>query len=492
MTRPYFQLGAGGAAAKLLGGVREILLAHFFGTGRAADAYRGSLSLTLSPVHLITSRVVQTCFVPLYAGYAEKEEEKGVALFQSILVLFLTLGAILGAALYLLAPAVVGIVLKGFDPGRATLTIQMLRIMAVGIPFYVYCSVLGALDTAQKRFIIPSLRPGLQNLGMVVMIVVAARGGAPALAAYGFTGAYVILSVWATLLLLRGNRLPLRPRLEPAVLREVWARLWILVRPLLLLSLLIEGNILVERYVSSLLGPGRVAAVDYARFLTETIHFLLTVPLGIMGLSLFAGISEAEMEAKADRQLSLLLLGLIPVSAFLLLNGRPVLSLVYMRGSFGEASLLLTQRALLGFAAGLSFFSASYLLQRILNARLRNGTVLRAEGLSIGLSVAFNLLLYRHLGVLVVGLAIAVGSLASLVYYLASLRLSLARARRALLPLLAALPLYVVASCAVRTLLGDGAIVLLAQVPLLLLFYAALLLHRDLRGLIQKDAGEVE
>jgi hypothetical protein len=106
MKKEYAQLSIGGFASKLLGGLREILLARYFGTGQVADAYRASLSLTLSPAHLVTSRVVQTCFIPLYARYAEAdgEKEKGAALFQSLLV-FLALGLILGVVLALRAPA---------------------------------------------------------------------------------------------------------------------------------------------------------------------------------------------------------------------------------------------------------------------------------------------------------------------------------------------------------------------------------------------------
>jgi hypothetical protein len=116
--------------------------------------------------------------------------------------------------------------------------------------------------------------------------------------------------------------------------------------------------------------------------------------------------------------------------------------------------------------------------------------VLRGEALSIGLSVAFNLLLYRYLGVLVIGLAIAVGSVASLAYYLASLRFSLPRTRRSVLPLLAGLPLYLLASAAVRQWLGSGMATLLLQVPLLFVFWGVLLLRKDLRALLKEERRE--
>lgn len=442
MKREYAQLSAGGLASKLLGGLREILLARYFGTGYVADAYRASLSLTLSPAHLVTSRVVQTCFIPLYARYAEREKEKGRALFHSLLGVFLALGIALGILLALIAPLLVSLLLPGFDPDRAALAARMLRVMAIGVPFYIYSSVLGALGAAERDFVIPALRPGIQNLGMLAFIALAAWRKEPAIAAWGFTAAYGALSLYATAHLAARGLLPTRPALDRDVLGEVWGKLWELLRPLVLLSFLIEGNILVERYVASLLGAGRVAAIDYARYVTETLHFLLAVPIGIIGLSFFASLSEEEMGPKIDRILAILAVALMPLTGYLLANGREALALLYMRGSFDAMSLSLTESALRGFSVGLWIFSASYTLQRILNARLRNSVVLRAETLSIALNVAFNLLLFRQLGVLVIGLGVAVGSLGSLLVYLSHLKLRLPLARRGLLVTLIALPVY--------------------------------------------------
>jgi putative peptidoglycan lipid II flippase len=492
MKKEYAQLSIGGFASKLLGGLREILLARYFGTGQVADAYRASLSLTLSPAHLVTSRVVQTCFIPLYARYAEAEgeREKGAALFQSLLLVFLALGLFLGAILALLAHPLVGLILPGFDPDRAMLAVRMLRIMAIGVPFYVYSSVLGALGAARKDFVIPALRPGLQNLGMLVFILAAAWRREPAIAAYGFTTAYAALSVYATAHLLARGLVPTRPALDRRILREVWRKLWELLRPLVLFSFLIEANILVERYVASLLGPGRVAAVDYARYVTETLHFLLAVPIGIIGLSVFAPLAEEEMRPKIDRILSLLAMALVPLSAYLLLNGREALAVLYMRGRFDETSLALTESALCGFSVGLWVFSASYTLQRILNARLANSVVLRAEALSIALNVAFLLLFYRRLGVLVIGLGVTVGSIASLAVYLSHLKLSLPLTKRGLAATLLALPVYALLAWSARHLFGAGLGMLIVQTAFAGAFWAGVVFSvRDLRSLVLEKIG---
>ncbi len=456
MRRTYFQLTGGGALSKVIGGAREILLARYFGTGPVADAYRGSLTLTLAPVHLLTAKAIETCFVPLYARYAATEPEKAQTLLQSLLLFFVGLGVLTAGALAAAAGPLVRAVLPGFDAARADLAAQMVRIMALGVPAYVYCGVLSSLGMARQDFVIPALRPAAQNLGMVILIAVAAWRGEPALAALGFSATYALLALWATVHLVRRRHLRWRATWEAGLVRATGGALWRLLRPLALLSVLVEANILIERHIASLIGPGSVAALDYARFLTESAHFLVAVPLGLLGLSLFATLSEEETLARVDRLIALLLVGLVPLSAFVAMNARELLSVLYLRGRYDTESLRITTAACLGLSVGLWSFGASHVLQRILNARLRNQVVLRAEALAILLNVGCNVLLFRSLGILALGLGVALGSLGSLFYYLRTIGPLGGLLRRTSWHLLIAVPPYLLIAGALRRVSAEG------------------------------------
>ncbi len=486
--RSYLLLSGGKLLSKALGGLREILLARFFGTGRAADAYRGSLTLTLSSMHLFTW-VLQAAFVPLYTRLNEEDEEDAWALFQALLLGTAGIGIALAVVLFLFAGPLVRIVLPGFGPERAELTVAMLRIAAFGIPAYIYCSLLGALGAAQDHFVIPALRPGFQNLGMLVMIVVAASLGKPEIAAFGFTAAYWVLAAGATALLRGAGKFPSRWVVDGAVARRLGSKLWILVRPLLLLTALLEGGILFERFITSRLGGGSVASVDYARFVTETAHTLVIVPLGLMSLAYFARLDAEALHKKTDELLTLIVASMIPLSAFLCFHGREVLSLLYMRGEFDASSLDLTGQALTGLAIGLSIYSASFLLQRILNARLRNDVVLRAEAISITVNVLFLSLFFRRFGLMTVGIGIALGSACSFAWYVHSLRLRPRTAVRSAVIVIVALPLYGIVSRFGGTL-GSGPPALALQLLFALLFWGSVVLATPgIRRLLFVRAG---
>lgn len=470
--RSTLGMGLGALASKGLGFAREVVLARFFGTGPVADAYRSALTFTLSPAHLLSTHAVQTCFIPLYTRLRTENRPRATALYQGLLLVFLAVGLLLAVALYAGAGALARVLLPGFDPERRELTAAMLRIMAPGVPAYIYCTLLASLGAGQRDYALPTIRPGLQNLGLLLMIAIAVGARRPVLAAWGFTLTYLVLSAGGTWLLHARGLLPKQWQLIRSEVASLARTYWRPLRPLLLLSVLVQGNILVERLLASLVGGGTIAAMDYARFILESTHALLLMPLGLVSLARFAGLGERELRETADRVLGLMMLLLVPVSAFLAFSGGPLIQALYQRGAFDQLSQAMTQRAMLGLGAGLWAVSASYFLRSVLHARMDNGTVLRGETIAVALNVAFVLLTYRRLGILALGLGPSLGALGSLAFYFVRLRFRAPRAPGRLLLLLAGVPFHAVLVAAIRSRLTGTWPAAVAQLLLAGTFWA--------------------
>ncbi|MBU1699492.1 MAG: hypothetical protein KJ970_17445 [Candidatus Eisenbacteria bacterium] len=484
MRRWYLSVSGGGFASKLLGVIREALLARYFGTGPVADAFRASLGATLSPAHLLTSRIVQSCFIPLYATYRKERPERARSLFLLMLVFYPSLGLLLGFLLFLFAGPVIHLLLPGFDLDRFALAVAMLRIMSIGIPFYTYTSLLDSLGVAQEDFTIPSLRPAVQNVGMLATIILAASISRPEVIAYGFTGSYILMSVAATWLLCRRNEIPHRIPLDSTLVKETAYALWVLARPLIFVSLLAETYVLGERYLASLVGGGSIASIEYARFLTETLHTLLIVPLGLIGLGYFSTLAIQDLQEKTDRNLARIYIVLIPVSAFFFMNGEIMLRLLYMRGQFDENSLSMTFGALRGLSLGLWAYSARYFLHRIFNARLMNGIVLRGEALLFLSSLLVMFLSYKKLGVFGLGLGTSVGSVLSLFYFSRKVEYEMPLARRCFSVFLPAAVIYIIISWFFGRFVDAGLRPVL-QVLFSMVFWGSVMgANADARGLV--------
>ncbi|WP_240900773.1 lipid II flippase MurJ, partial [Kineococcus indalonis] len=328
----------GGLAGKVLGLVREVLLAAAYGTGAPAVAARVSQTAALVPVDLFTADVLSAGFLPLHAQLRRESPERAAALFHALRAGLGVLSLVLAAGLLLLAGDVVALLAPGLGASTAATAAAFLRVTALGVPSYLQFALLSALEVSHGAFRLSSVRATGQNLGTIAALGLALLLGEPLVVAWGFTGAYLVLHAWAHARLRRAGLVPPRPRGAGAG-RELLGRLWVRVRPLLLLPVVAQSAVVAERVVASLLGDGVVAAVDYARFVASTGVSLLAVPLGLAGLAVLPGLGAPQAREHVRRSLPALLLVVVPVSVALAVHADRVVHALYGRGAFDAAAV---------------------------------------------------------------------------------------------------------------------------------------------------------
>jgi putative peptidoglycan lipid II flippase len=357
-------LFGGNVLSKAVGLLREFLLAYFYGTSPVADAYRGALSAVLIPTHLVTGGAVQSGLVPLLA---KTGAGRGLILLRAVGACMLVAGVVVVVVAMVWSGVLVRVVTPGFGEETAALAATMLKVFAIAVPLYLATAALAMVGMAQRDFRIPAIRPVLQNAGLLLAIPVAVALDAPVLLAAGFAAAYLVLTMLGVRFarsypLLQGASL--RPRAADFRDRIVGTFAGA-AGPLAGVALVTQGGVLVDRAVSSLVGPGGVASVDYARFLAETPVLLLGTPLAL----------------------------------------AEIVTVIFRRGRFDQLSVAGTAAALQGMAFGVWGWVTVYFLQRVFSARLRNREVFALATVSVAIGAALNLALYRPLGLFGVGLA---------------------------------------------------------------------------------------
>lgn len=397
-------LSTGSMLGKLFGVLREVLFAALFGTSAAADAYRAAMTATLAPVNLFTSEALNAAFIPQFKSTQRDESRSSWTLFNGICISLLAVSLLLGAALYFLAPQLVGLFFPGFTATQAGLSIHMLKIMAIGIPLYVFSALFISLEIAHEYFHLAAMRPLVQNAGVIIAMIIAFLGNAPEWIAWGFTGTYVVFSASAAVLTIKKKFLESGWYRIWKDHREVFSQFWTSLKPLLLFSALVQCNIILEKTIASFIGPGAVAAIDYARMIPETAQLLLIMPLGMVSLSTMVTIGEDRAREQCDKIASMIVILLAPFSGLMLVAAPDMINVLYNRGAFNEHSILLTSQTLRGMAVGTWAVSLSYVLQKIFSARIRNREVLRIGAVGIVSNTIFNIAAYRYLGVLAIGI----------------------------------------------------------------------------------------
>ncbi|WP_345713931.1 lipid II flippase MurJ, partial [Kineococcus glutinatus] len=403
----------GGLAGKVLGLLREVLLAAAYGTGAPADAARVAQTATLSPANFFVADTLVAGFLPLHGALLREDPARAAVLFHAVRRVLGGLSLVLAAALLLLAPQAVALLAPGLAPRTAATAAAFLQVMALGVPSYVHFALLSYLEASHGSYRLSSVRPTGQNVGTVGGLLLAWWLSSPVLLAWGFTAGYLVLHAWAAASLRRRGLVPAPPPGPArAEVRELLGLLWVRVRPLVLLPVVLHGSVVVERRIGSAMGPGVVAAVDYARFVADTGVALVAVPLGFAGLAVLGVGAEADARARLERLLPAVLVVVVPVSVLLAARSTDVVELLYGHGAFGAAAVATAGPVLAGFAVGFWAQVVAYVLVKALNARDRNGAAARALVAGLAAGVALTAALHDALGPVVLGLA---GSLSALV-----------------------------------------------------------------------------
>ena len=437
----FAKMFAGGVAGKLLGVVREVALAASFGTGATAGAFRAAQTATLIPTHFFSSDTLNAGFIPMYARALRQRPARAHALFWSVFMLLTVVSVAVAAALWFYAPVWARMLVPGFSSDTLEVTAGMIRAMAVGVPFYMQASLFAYVEMARGDYLIGSLRSSVQNLGLLIGIAAAFATGQPLLVGWGFTAYSVLLAAIGLGSVLRKGYLG-RPAhwLGPET-RAVAVEFTRLTRPLVLLPVVHQGSLAVERIVASLIRPDVVASLDYAKTISETGVVLLAVPLGLAGLAELSRVDADVVRDRLQQMLPLLLLIMVPVSVFIGVNSQSIVRVVFARGRFGDDAVATTSLILAGLAVGFWAHVAGHVMMKVLSARGRNREAVLNVAAAACFSIAINLAMYRTLGPIALGLAASASGIALLGLTARSLGLLDTLARQ-IAPLLAGVALY--------------------------------------------------
>src|SRR6266498_1519577 len=132
MARVFLRLVLGGMAGKVLGLLRETLLAALFGAGRVVAANRVALTATFIPVNFFTADALSAGFLPLYVRYRKEGSAMASALYRGVRLVLAALSLLLMVVLLLGADIWVGLLAPGFDSETAHIAATMLRVAALG------------------------------------------------------------------------------------------------------------------------------------------------------------------------------------------------------------------------------------------------------------------------------------------------------------------------------------------------------------------------
>lgn len=410
LVRSLATVGGYTGISRILGFIRDILIAAVAGTGAEADAFFVAFRLPNLFRRLFAEGAFNAAFVPLFARHLEEGGRAAAKLFaeQTLSVLLSTLLLVTAAALagmpwlmYLLAPGFAAL------PEKYDLAVEFSRITFPYLLFMSLVALLSGVLNSLYRFAAAAAAPILLNIFFIVaLLAIVPLVGRPG---YVLSWTVAAAGLGQFLMLLYACRragmtfsLP-RPRMTEGV-----RRLLRLIVPGLLSAGAMQINLMIGTIIASL----QAGAVSYLYYADRVYQ----LPLGLIGIAFgvvllpdlarqLRGGNEAAALGRLNRGLELSMLLTLPAAVALVVIPWPIVVVLFERGLFDRASSDATAAALAAFALGLPAFVLVKVLQPAFFAREDTVTPLRMALVTVATNVVLALALFWPLGH--VGLALA-------------------------------------------------------------------------------------
>jgi putative peptidoglycan lipid II flippase len=355
-------MSAGTLLSRILGFIRDMIFARFFGTAASADAFVVAFRIPNLFRDLIGEGAANSSFVPVMTEYKQKKHPDELRDFLNAIfswaVLVLCGLTVMGI---ILAPVVVRVIAPGFtaDAMKFHDAVNLTRIMFPYLIFIGMTAFFSAIQFTYGSFTMPSLGPCLLNIVLIVSTLMAVAWMKTPI--YGLAAGVIVGGVLQLIfqwlpLKKHGVRFSLPRLLAHPGAKQVGR----LLLPRLIGSAVYQLNIFVDTICASLtgiVGPGGIATIYYANRIVQ-------FPMGIFGVSLasaalpafarhVAGDNPEDLKKTVAFALKNVYFLMLLIAVFFLVLSGPLVRAIFERGEFNRDSTAVTASALFFFSLGI-------------------------------------------------------------------------------------------------------------------------------------------
>jgi len=385
--------------SRVLGFVRDVVIARLFGAGIAADAFFVAFKIPNLFRRLFAEGAFSQAFIPVLTEYKTSgDQEKVVDLVGATagalgLVLFLVVTAGVVAA-----PIFIAIFAPGFtqDAEKWELATLLLRITFPYLMFISVTALFGSLLNTYGRFAIPAVTPALLNvalIGAALYLAPTLERPVVALAIGVFIGGLLQVALQFAAVWRLGVLQRIRINFAHPGVRQILR----LMAPAIFGVSVAQINLMIDTLIASLLETGSISWLYYSDRLVE-------FPLGVFGIALATVVLPSLSRHHADGEpqdfsdtldwaLRLVLLISLPAGLALALLAEPMLSTLFQYGALSERDVMMAARSLVAYSTGLTAFILVKILAPGFYAKQDIRTPVRIGIIAMCVNVVLNLML---------------------------------------------------------------------------------------------------
>ena len=354
-------------ASRLLGVGREVAIAFTGGVTGNVDAYQIAFIIPEILNHVVASGFLSITFIPIFAHYLAKNNEKeGWKIFSIIFNTFGLLLLIFIIISFIFAPEIVAMLAPGIqDPVLFKSAVKMTRIIIPAQFFFFTGGLFMAVQFAKEKFFIPALAPLVYNLGIIT-------GGLllnPWLGIEGFAWGVLAGSFFGNFFIqwIGAKRVNLQFNFIIDLKHPDFIKYVVLTIPLMVGLTMTFSTEIFLKFFGSYLDKGSIAALNYSLRIMFILVGLFGQAVGMASYPFMAKLAEKsdfiQLNSLLNNTLKFLLL-VIPFSILFIILRYEIVVIIFQRGKFDVQATILTSNILPFLMAGTFAFAAQTVVAR--------------------------------------------------------------------------------------------------------------------------------
>ncbi len=416
MKRNAILIGFSFLLSKILGLVRDNMLAAYFGTAGEnhdalfnLDTYYAAFRIPDLLFNLLSYGVLSAAFVPIFVEILKKEGKPQAFRFSNeILHTLGVLIMVISVILILVTGPLLKIFVPGFTEENFAVTLKLTRLMSLTPIFFTIGAIAAGIQNAFHTFLGLALAPIMYNLGILGGIIFLSK-------THGVYGVAIGVGIGAFL-----NMAIQIPAIRRAGFRYEWPKSWWgpRIKEMLLLSLprifgmsVQQLSLIIDTIIASTLTAGSITVINFASNLESLPLGLIGISVAVVSFGTLAGFAAenrtADLAKEISKNLQRILSLLIPLGAGMFLLRKEIVQLLLEHGKFSSTDGALTANTLGIFLAGLAFSGIVFLLARGFYALKNTKIPVLVSVLSVSINIGLSLVLTKVFSLSVYGLAIA-------------------------------------------------------------------------------------
>jgi putative peptidoglycan lipid II flippase len=406
--------------SRILGFVRDLIIARTFGAGTATDAFFAAFRLPNMLRELLGEGALSAAFIPIFTdSFTTRGREGAWRLAWTVLTLLAFLLVAVSIAGVLLAPWLIKLIAPGFQaiPTTLHLAVYLTRMMFPYILLIGVAALFMAILNSQGHFATPALSPSVLNIAMIGCALFLTPHVDPPIVALaigvliGGVGQLLIQipAIWRRS---RGVSWNINVS-DPAV-----GRITRLMAPGIAGLAITQINVFIGTLLASLMGEGGISVLYYA-------FRLIQLPIGLFGVAIATAAFPTMARQAASRSLGevgatvayavrLVLFVTLPSMVGLIVFRVQIIQLLFERGAFDRTVTLATAEVVLFYAFGLGAYVSNRILVPAFYSLQDTTTPVKVGLVAVIVNIASSLLLMRPLGLAGLALATALSSFVNL------------------------------------------------------------------------------